>query len=624
MSVSLMIRALSLNERPLSQPIQGVFDENGGSVGRGDSNNMTLPDPERLISRVHAQVTWNQGAFWIQDVGKGVASLLNGRPIGDGGPVRLKSGDELRIGGYRLVAELLDQASESLQRQRTITRQLSQRRTGGAAADAPVPRRSPPPAAPARPVPPAAPAPDPFAGLGLPPSSYDSGDPFGNLIGAQDAGGVPGSLDSGPFADLLGHARAAGAGPSPGARREELDPFTGIHPPGSLGGGAPGAAGASSRLPDDFDPFADPPEQAAARPLPADPASDPLDIIRRPGSKPGDIDALFGLGPSQGQPPGQDPLADFAAPRPPASGGALPLDPLLLFGATPPAKPAGPPAANHTPELQGAYAPPRIVDPAAPRPGSNKPPADRPVPERPGAPRPGPARPLAAKAEPERPVAGKPAKPTAASPEVRQLWRAFLEGAGLPADFARVPDTHMMLMIGSMLREFTEGTLQLIQMRAAEKNQLRTSMTVIRARDNNPLKFSADGAAALAQMLRAPAPGFVSSPVAVRGAMNDLRSHQVGTMAGMRAALAGVMDRFEPAMLERQLTRSSALENLMPAIRRAKLWDLYVSFFETVRHDAEEDFHRFFADAFVAAYEEQVDRLERAQAGQRPDSGKPT
>lgn len=96
---------------------------------------------------------------------------------------------------------------------------------------------------------------------------------------------------------------------------------------------------------------------------------------------------------------------------------------------------------------------------------------------------------------------------------------------------------------------------------------------------------------------------------AVRDAYDDLRSHTFGFMAGMRAALAGVLARFDPANLEAQLSARSMLDNLLPINRRAKLWDLFAERYKHISEDAEEDFHALFGKAFLRAYEEQVARL---------------
>ena len=71
-------------------------------------------------------------------------------------------------------------------------------------------------------------------------------------------------------------------------------------------------------------------------------------------------------------------------------------------------------------------------------------------------------------------------------------------------------------------------------------------MTVIQPRNNNPLKFSPDAKAAIEQLLQPPARGFLDGPAAMDDAMHDLVGHSIGTVAGMRAAIEGMLDRFAP------------------------------------------------------------------------------
>lgn len=56
--MNLVIRAQSLQGEPLSQVITCRFDERGGTIGRSDANTLTLPDPERHVSRLQAEVVY--------------------------------------------------------------------------------------------------------------------------------------------------------------------------------------------------------------------------------------------------------------------------------------------------------------------------------------------------------------------------------------------------------------------------------------------------------------------------------------------------------------------------------------------------------------------------------------
>jgi predicted component of type VI protein secretion system len=82
-------------------------------------------------------------------------------------------------------------------------------------------------------------------------------------------------------------------------------------------------------------------------------------------------------------------------------------------------------------------------------------------------------------------------------------------------------------------------------------------------------------------------------------------------MAGMRAALEGVLGRFDPAELEGKLAKGSKLSSLIPATRKARLWELFQELFSQLQREAQDDFDELFGRAFLRAYEEQLDRLAR-------------
>jgi FHA domain-containing protein len=168
-----------------------------------------------------------------------------------------------------------------------------------------------------------------------------------------------------------------------------------------------------------------------------------------------------------------------------------------------------------------------------------------------------------------------------------------------------------MRVVGMMLRSAVEGTVQQMAMRQATRQELQAQVTVIRPRNNNPLKFAPDGQSAMEQVLQPAVRGFLPGPAAMTDAMNDLLGHAIGTMAGTRAALEGVLKRFAPQELEAKLAGGSVLDSVLPMNRRAKLWELYLQHYESIRDQAQEDFHTLFGRAFLAAYEQQLERLRR-------------
>jgi len=335
---------------------------------------------------------------------------------------------------------------------------------------------------------------------------------------------------------------------------------------------------APARLPDDFDPFAAPPAKPVSAAATVDPFADLMPAAAAPS-----IDALFDLGAPS--PAAQDdPLAHFmgGAAAPASSAPAVSADPLAMFAPAPSPAPAAPPQADRLSALHDAWQPPRQAAPP--------PPATSEAPTR--------------------------VPDTAAAPQAA-LWAAFCEGAGITSTLPAGGLAQRLREIGLILRSAIDGTLQLIAVRASTKHELRAGMTVIRQVNNNPLKFSPDAKAGLEQLLQPPLRGFLDGPAAMNDAMQDLVGHSIGTVAGMRAAVEGMLDRFAPEALERKLVGTSMLDSLLPMNRKARLWDLYLQHHDAIRAEAQEDFHTLFGKAFLAAYEQQVERLRRDAGGKR-------
>ncbi|HYH43068.1 MAG TPA: type VI secretion system-associated FHA domain protein TagH [Burkholderiales bacterium] len=199
-----------------------------------------------------------------------------------------------------------------------------------------------------------------------------------------------------------------------------------------------------------------------------------------------------------------------------------------------------------------------------------------------------------------------------------ELLAAFLSGAGVPD--MKVPGgmtPELMTLLGELMRESIAGTLDLLRARALSKREVRAQATVIVPRENNPLKFSPSVETALDHLLAPHGKDFMGPAGAMRDAYNDLRSHQFGFTAGMRAALQGVLGRFDPAQLEQRLAQKGLMGTLVPATRRLKLWELYEQLYREISGEAEDDFHTLFGKEFLRAYEAQVQKLKQEDATKR-------
>ncbi|NWC86604.1 type VI secretion system-associated FHA domain protein TagH [Pseudomonas reactans] len=202
------------------------------------------------------------------------------------------------------------------------------------------------------------------------------------------------------------------------------------------------------------------------------------------------------------------------------------------------------------------------------------------------------------------PIAGKPA-PTVGD----AVLQALLTGLGIPDLHTSRSPTELAQLIGEMLRATTTGTMDVLLARALTKRESHIDMTMIGAYSNNPLKFFPDADSALTQMLGGDSPAYMRPVKAMNASFEDLKAHELAVIAGMRAALGAVVQRFDPARVEQRRTTHGALDKWMPARRKARLWDRLVERYEDLARDADEDLQRLFGELFSKAYEEQVARM---------------
>lgn len=582
---------------PLAEPLQAEFGAAGGTIGREAGNRLMLPDPERHISRVQARVLVEAGHFLLEDLGSN-PTLINGRPVGRGARVQLNGGDRLCVGQYEMQVD-------------------------GSAAVA---------------------APQPAASVGS--------DPLGLFGGAS-----PGGAD--PFAPQA---------PSPVLNTPEEDPF-GVFFRAAAAPPAPAVPAAS--LPDPFAPAPRPaPPQATPASAWVPPEAD-IDALFGIRSGEGARDPFAGTSlsghaaPSLGEAPVvDDPLALFGG----ASRGTTPDPvrddaPLLAesFGLPQPLAPqAVPPAVAPAVVPEPAVIPPPAPAASAPEQpapapagagivlswSDNAAPGEAPAPAREQAglppteiyegrkdvqslsarpPRPAfdvvltpppplsPAAPAPSLASPPAPQPAAPAAVAAAAPaassDAAALLAAFQRGLGMPIYAHGGLTPERMEQLGMVVRESVSGTMGLLKARALTKREFRADMTMIVSKENNPLKFAPDLEFALFQMLEPKGGGFMGAEPAMRDAYLDLRSHQFGFLAGMRAAIGGLIQRFKPEVLEQRISRGGFLSSVLPGARKARLWDLYEQHYAAISREAEDDFDALFGREFLKAYEAQIERL---------------
>jgi len=382
----------------------------------------------------------------------------------------------------------------------------------------------------------------------------------------------------------LDFAPAAPAAPGPGAPSKP-DAMPDLLAGASILDVAPGQAGVGADDPLGLNLFA---PAAPPRAAESDHVSPELMAFSRVGPAPGSAPtpaAPSGLPPAASRnafaiPDDYDPLADLFPP-------AAPLVPPVVAPRTPP-----PDATVFVIEPAPVFASPAPVS-APPAPVSVSMPARVPA------------------------APATPAPPDTAPASDDAVLQALLRGLGLPGLQPGRPATEVAELVGAMLREATSGTMDVLMARALTKKESRIDMTMLAVRANNPLKFFPHAEGALTQMLTATMAGYMPPLEAMAGAFDDLRAHELAVIAGMRAALGAVLQRFDPAAIEARLAVPSVMDKVLSSSRKAKLWDRLVELYGEIAREADDDLQRLFGEKFSEAYEEQVARLRQAKHQER-------
>mgnify|MGYP003575952165 FL=1 len=614
---------------PVASGPSALLAAPGGTIGRSPDNHLVLPDEHRQISRLQATVRFDDnGAAVVRNMSAVLPISVNGRTLRHEEESRVALGDRVTIGSYVLEAASASQAPPPAIAEAPITEPLTE--------------------------PPAAPITEPSLSqlVSAPPvaSSVASAPSISALLPTA-------SPASDVFADLFGEG-ALPLGDAPPEKTVAMPTFAPAPmnapapaplpapPPLSSTAAAPSTTTqVSAQMPSaaDWDAIlANAPRRAddAAAPMPDPLEHEPFALPSQAQRNP--VDPLAGLDPQATQglsdlalKRSMDPLSFFAEdrdapsplsdPRPTALTQDNPLDdvhPAMDLIARPTAAPAGHRHANHARAMTSQFNPPQPVavapSVAVPEPVEEAVPVEEePVvvaaPEIPVA----VAEPVVAdEAPPALPVAAAPAPTSPRTPSSGDdLFKAFLEGAGVPEIAGQQPlDADAMRHLGRLMRAFTDGTIELLSSRAMLKREVRAEITMIVDEENNPFKILPNGRAVLMQMFGARMPGFLTPEAAVHDALGDLQSHQLGMVAGMRAALLTLLHRFDPGGLDKATPHDGGLgEKLLPGGREARLWRQLKQLHAHTTAAVEDDFQAVFGRAFQQAYDREMERLKEAR-----------
>jgi type VI secretion system FHA domain protein len=215
--------------------------------------------------------------------------------------------------------------------------------------------------------------------------------------------------------------------------------------------------------------------------------------------------------------------------------------------------------------------------------------------------------------EPPAPAVEPEAKPSPiplaeAGLDENELIDAFLGGMG----FARsdlnpqVDLNEVMRNAGEVLREFVEGTTQLLASRANLKNAFRLDQTTVLPRHNNPLKLSANSRDSMMQMLIGKEGEYLGPQDAVREVCRDLLFHQDAFLDAMNNAFLEFADRFDPIELQDGFDRTLGSGIFSKFTNKYKYWGMFADLYPIITEKGGGRFPQMYAEEFVHAYERQI------------------
>ncbi len=217
------------------------------------------------------------------------------------------------------------------------------------------------------------------------------------------------------------------------------------------------------------------------------------------------------------------------------------------------------------------------------------------------------------------PVEHQPLKPPKSTSQAQlngELYEAFIAGLGLD-DIPNRPDfsPEQLYQAGKLLSLFSQGAVALLSSRHLLKQGINAEMTMILEEGNNPFKLLPSGKTALMQLFSTPMPGFMEPEGAVRDALIDLQAHQLGMIAGVRAIITALLQKFSPEELEKQAVEQGYLKSKKSFFRSRKtaLWHVLETEHKKMVEAADNDFYTLFSHAFLPAYDLEVRQYRATQ-----------
>ncbi|MFN3582084.1 MAG: type VI secretion system-associated FHA domain protein TagH, partial [Pseudomonas sp.] len=106
--MELILDMISSQQSLTDMPPSKTFRKAGGIIGRAEDCDWVIPDRKRVVSGRHAEVSFQDGAFYLTDTSSnGILLKPNNTPIPKGQPHRIEHGTLFSVGDFEIRARLV-------------------------------------------------------------------------------------------------------------------------------------------------------------------------------------------------------------------------------------------------------------------------------------------------------------------------------------------------------------------------------------------------------------------------------------------------------------------------------------------------------------------------------------
>ncbi|GAA5217866.1 type VI secretion system-associated FHA domain protein TagH [Corallincola platygyrae] len=196
-------------------------------------------------------------------------------------------------------------------------------------------------------------------------------------------------------------------------------------------------------------------------------------------------------------------------------------------------------------------------------------------------------------------------------------FSAFLNGAQItPNMVPKDPEDaeYWCRQLGEVFNLLLVGLMKTMHGRSLFKQQVRANQTLFGFSENNPLKFSATYEDAIHNLVGRQSSGYLSHEQAIKQSFKDIEQHETALFESINGAMLGLMQHLDPNGISGRFGNSAWAEKMLPSHAAAKHWRAYLSEYQNLKQQLQQEGASVFMDDFVKAYESSIAQQEAKDA----------